>query len=86
MKNLYYNTCRGLKQTTAVFNFSMLVMMLLLVCVASAQAALPTEASTAFTTLGTNVADIIAAVWPILAAAVGGFVLFKLFRRGMNKI
>ena len=52
----------------------------------SASAILPTEASTAFTTLATNVTDIIAAVWPILAAAGGGFVLFKLFRRGMNKI
>jgi hypothetical protein len=49
-------------------------------------AALPTEASTAFTTLSGNVTDIIAEVWPILASAVGGFVLFKLFRRGMNKI
>jgi len=52
----------------------------------SAMAALPTEAATAFTTLGTNVDDIVAAVWPILASAVGAFVLFKLFRRGMSKI
>jgi hypothetical protein len=51
----------------------------------AAHAALPTEATAAFTALQTNVTDIIAAVWPILASVTGGFALFKLFKRGANK-
>jgi len=51
----------------------------------SAFAALPTEATAAFTTLSGNVTDIISAVWPILAAVVGGFALMKLFKKGANR-
>ena len=50
-----------------------------------AQAALPAEATAAFTGLATNVTDINAAVWPILAAVVGGFALMKLFKKGANR-
>ena len=50
-----------------------------------AQAALPAEASAAFTSLSGNVPDISAAVWPILAAVTGGFALMKLFKRGTSK-
>lgn len=50
-----------------------------------AHAALPTEATAAFTTLGGNVTDIMTAVWPILAAVVGGFALMKLFKKGANR-
>ena len=66
----------------------MKILLALILCMVagSAMAALPTEAATAFATLTTNVTDIVSAVWPILATAVGSFVLFKLFRRGMNKI
>jgi hypothetical protein len=64
----------------------LLLALVLSVVAISAHAALPAEATAAFTSLDTNVTDIIAAVWPILASVVGGFVLFKLFRRGMNKI
>lgn len=53
---------------------------------ASAHAALPTEASAAFTALSGNVTDILAAVWPIVTLAVGGFVLIGLFKRGAAKI
>jgi hypothetical protein len=63
-----------------VFLFGLLLMFGL-----AAHAALPTEATAAFTTLQTNVTDIIAAVWPILASVTGGFALFKLFKRGANK-
>lgn len=52
----------------------------------SAMAALPAEATAAFTTLSGNVTDIFAAIWPIIATVVGGFVLIKLFKRGSNKV
>lgn len=51
----------------------------------SAHAALPTEAANAFTTVSTNVTDIFAAVWPIVATVTGGFILVKLFKKGANK-
>jgi hypothetical protein len=51
----------------------------------NAHAALPTEASTAFTTLSGNVTDVLAAVWPIAALATGGFVLLRLFKKGANR-
>jgi len=51
----------------------------------SANAALPTEATAAFTALSGNVTDILAAVWPIVTLAVGGFVLIKLFKKGASK-
>ena len=50
-----------------------------------AAAALPTEATTDFTSLSGNVTDILAAVWPIAALATGGFVLLKLFKKGANR-
>ena len=50
-----------------------------------AHAALPTEATAAFTGLSTNVTDIFTAIWPILATVTGGFVLIKLFKKGANK-
>lgn len=51
----------------------------------SAHAALPAEATAAFTTLSTGVTDVLAAVWPILAAVTGGFALMKLFTKGANR-
>lgn len=50
-----------------------------------AVAALPAEATTAFTTITGYATDIFAAIWPLLAFIVGGFVLIKLFKRGVNK-
>lgn len=52
----------------------------------AAHAALPTEAAAAFTTVTGNVTDIFAAVWPIVATVVGGFVLIKLFKKGTGAI
>jgi hypothetical protein len=49
-------------------------------------AALPTEATAAFTSLSSNVTDILAAVWPIIAAVTGGFVLIKLFKKGAGAV
>lgn len=54
--------------------------------VASAHAALPTEATSAFTALSGNVTDIFAAIWPIVAAVTGGFVLIALFKKGASKV
>lgn len=53
--------------------------------VASAHAALPTDAAAAFATISGNVTDVLAAMWPIVALATGGFVLVKLFKKGANK-
>lgn len=52
----------------------------------AAHAALPTEATAAFTAVSGNVTDIFAAVWPIVATVVGGFVLIKLFKKGTGAI
>lgn len=53
--------------------------------IASAHAALPTEATAAFATITGNVTDVLAAMWPIVALGTGGFVLVKLFKKGANK-
>lgn len=53
--------------------------------IGSAHAALPTEATAAFTQLSTNVTDISTAVWPVLAAVTGAFALMKLFKRGASR-
>lgn len=52
---------------------------------AFAHAALPTEATDAFTSLSDNLTAIFALVWPILATAVGGWTLMKLFKKGASK-
>lgn len=51
-----------------------------------AQAALPAEATAAFTAIGTSITDVVAAVWVPLGIVVAAFVAFKLFRRGTSKI
>lgn len=53
---------------------------------AGAHAALPTEAAAAFASAQTNVTDILAVLWPIVASLTGGFLLIKLFKRGAGKI
>lgn len=52
----------------------------------AAHAALPTEATAAFTTLSSAVTEILAAIWPIVAAVTGGFVLISLFKKGASKV
>lgn len=54
--------------------------------VEQALAALPAEATAAFTTLSGNGTDILTALWPIVATLTGGFVLIKLFKRGAGSI
>lgn len=59
--------------------------LLLSMVAAFAHAALPADATAAFTTLQGNLTDIFAAVWPILAMSVGGWALIKLFKKGAGK-
>lgn len=51
----------------------------------SAHAELPAAATTAFTSIGTAVTDVLAAVWPIVGLSVAGFGLIKLFKKGAGK-
>lgn len=59
--------------------------MMLSMLAAAAHAALPTEATSAFQSLSDNLTAIFAAVWPIVATAVGGWALIKLFKKGAGK-
>lgn len=58
---------------------------LLSMVAAFAHAALPPEATAAFTSLSDSLTAIFAAVWPIVATAVGGWALIKLFKKGAGK-
>lgn len=58
----------------------------LMIAAGAASAALPTEATAAFTAVSGNVTDIFAAIWPIIATVTGGFVLIKLFKKGTGSI
>lgn len=53
---------------------------------ASAQATLPTAATDAITEIGDLADLLITAFWPVVGAVTVGFVLFKLFKRGSNKV
>ena len=57
----------------------------LVLVAAGAQAALPTEAAAAFSTISGNVTDILGVVWPIVITMTSGFILIKLFKKGANK-
>lgn len=56
------------------------------VAAVSAHAALPAEATAAFTGIQGNVTDILAVLWPIVASLTGGFVLISLFKKGASKV
>lgn len=64
---------------------AVLIAFLMAGVMSSAHAALPAEATAAFSTISGNVTDVLAAMWPIVALATGGFVLVKLFKKGANK-
>ena len=51
----------------------------------AAHAALPTEVTTMFTTLGTDVASAIGLGWVLFAVSVGGFFIFKIIKRALSK-
>ena len=50
----------------------------------AAMAALPTAATDAITSVDTDAAALITAIWPIVVTVTVGFVLIKLFRRGVR--
>ena len=51
-----------------------------------ANAALPAEVTTAFTTLQTDFDALIALAWPVIAAVTIGFLLIKFFKKATNKV
>jgi len=51
------------------------------VAMGSANAAVPAEASAALTSVVTDATALIAEGWPVIAAIVVSFVLFKIFKR-----
>ncbi len=59
---------------------------LLMLGASSANAALSTEIATAFTEIQTDALSLIDLVWPVVAVVTGGFVMFKIFKRGASKI
>jgi hypothetical protein len=53
---------------------------------ASASAALSTEVGSAITALQTDALALVDLVWPMVAAVSVAFVIFKLYKRGINKV
>ena len=51
-----------------------------------ANAALPAEVGTAFTTMQTDVEALLALAWPVIAAITIGFLLIKFFKKASNKV
>jgi len=59
---------------------------LLLLGITSANAALPAIVGTTMTGIQTDGLALIDLIWPVVGAITGGFILFKLFKRGSSKI
>jgi steroid 5-alpha reductase family enzyme len=55
------------------------------VAAASSHAALPEAATNAITSIQTDGVAMIDAFWPVAVAITGGFVILKLFRKGVGK-
>lgn len=56
-----------------------------MVFVANAQAALPTEATAAFTEVLSDGKEMVGLAWPVAVAITGGFILIKIFKKGISK-
>jgi hypothetical protein len=52
----------------------------------SANAALDPAVATTLTAIQADGTSLIGLVWPVFAAIAGGFVIFKLVKRGISKI
>lgn len=52
----------------------------------AAQADLPTGLAAGLTEIQTDALALIDLVWPVVLAITGGFVLFKMFKRGASKV
>ena len=55
-----------------------------IVATGAANAAVPTEATDAITGIGTDAGTLLAAVWPVVIAVTGGFILVRLVKRFMR--
>lgn len=53
--------------------------------VSSAHAALPAEATAAFTSMNTDGSSMIAQGWPILVAITGGLILMGIFKKVLSR-
>ncbi|MDB6060356.1 MAG: Phage major coat protein Gp8 [Verrucomicrobiaceae bacterium] len=53
---------------------------------ASANAALPAEATAAITSASTTITDVSAAVWPAIGAGIVAFLTIKIIKKFANKI
>lgn len=58
---------------------------MLLMVAGLARAVLPTEATAAFTSLSADITSMLALIWPVVVIGTVGFVLIRLFRKGVNK-
>jgi len=56
-----------------------------LVAAGSAHAALPPEATAAFTGISDDYTALAAVAWPVAGTVVGGMILLKLFKKMANK-
>ena len=63
-----------------------LMSVLALLFAATAEAALPAVVGTTLTGIQTDGLALIDLIWPVVGAVTGGFILFKLFKRGSSKI
>ncbi|MDD4972612.1 MAG: hypothetical protein PHT07_24535 [Paludibacter sp.] len=63
-----------------------LVIGLLLASVSPVFAALPAVVGTTLTAVQTDGLALIDLIWPVVGAITGGFILFKLFKRGASKV
>jgi hypothetical protein len=54
--------------------------------IGTANATLPAVVGTTLTAIQTDGLALIDLVWPVVGAVTGGFILFKLFKRGAAKI
>lgn len=52
---------------------------------AGAQAALPTEVTAMFTSVGADAASALSLGWVLFAVVTGGFVLFKIVKKAVGK-
>lgn len=57
-----------------------------LVAAGSASAALPTEATAAFTAIEADGGSLISAGWPLVVTITGGLILIKLFKKVIGKV
>lgn len=79
--------CKGdfMKEKLSVYGQKLAAAGLVVVAtIGSAQAALPAEVDTMFTSIQTDGEAAIAKAWPLMLAITGGFILIGLVRRALS--